>query len=191
MKFIDLVAQARTCRRYSESPVTLDMLERCVDCARLAPSARNQQVLRFAIVSSAEQCRLVGKTLRFGGALKPEQRPTESQMPRGYIIILGPENPDAFTLMDVGIAAQTMFLAAANEGLACCMVGAIKKPELASLLSLPQNLSIQLVLAVGSPAEARKIVSRRPDGSLTYYRNERDEHCVPKITLDEAIVIRL
>ena len=191
MPLPQLIAQSRTCRRFTGEPVPAAMLEAFADCARLSPSARNMQPLRYFLVSSPAQCRSVFSMLTFGGAFTPEQRPTPDQMPGGYIVITGPEKLDMFSVMDIGIAAQSMLLAAGEAGLGCCMVGAINKPALAALLNLPEGLEIKLVLAFGVPAETRKIVGRRPDGSLTYYRNEKDEHCVPKITLDEAIIGRL
>ena len=191
MTIAQLVSQSRTCRRFKGDPVPAAMLEAFADCARLSPSARNSQLLRYVLVSSPERCRTLFSMLTFGGAFAPEQRPTAEQMPRGYIIIAGPEKIDAFTTMDIGIAAQSMFLAAGEAGLGCCMVGAFNRPSLTAMLNLPQGLEAKLVLAFGEPAETRKIVGRRPDGSLTYYRNEQDEHCVPKITLDEAIAGRL
>ncbi len=190
MNFHELVTSARTCRRFSGDLLPLSVLEHIADCARLSPSARNAQILRYALISSAEKCAAMFSLVRFGGALKPEQRPTEAQQPGGYIVILGPAELSEFAVMDVGIAAQSMFLAANEAGLGCCMIGTFKKKEVADLLGIEDSASLKLVLAFGGPAEQRRIVERRPDGSLTYYRDENDAHCVPKITLEEAVALR-
>ena len=191
MTIPQLIASSRTCRRFKGDPVPPAMLESFADCARLSASARNMQVLRYILVSDQSACRDLFKSLVFGGAISPAQRPTEEQMPRGYVVIAGPESMDHFSVMDIGIAAQSVLLAAGEAGLGCCMLGAFSKDALADLLGIPEGLEAKLVLAFGEPAETRKIVGRRPDGKLTYYRNEKDEHCVPKITIGEAVVRRI
>ena len=191
MDFYSLVRSSRTCRRFKGDPLPLSALEHIADCARVSPSARNAQQLRFALVSSPEKCAQLRSLVAFGGALKPEQKPTEAEQPRGYIVILGPAELSAFGIMDVGIAAQSMFLAAGDAGLGCCMIGAFKKEGVAGLLGVENPACVKLVLAFGEPAEERRLAERRPDGSLTYYRDENDVHCVPKITLEEAIAMRL
>jgi len=190
MDFHALVQNARTCRRFRGPLISVSVLEHIADCARLSPSARNAQQLRFALVCSEEKCCAMRGLVAFGGALKPEQKPTETQRPRGYIVILGPAELSPFGLMDVGIAAQSMFLAASEAGLGCCMIGAFKRKETALLLGVEES-DVKLVLAFGEPDEERRLADRREDGSLTYYRDENDVHCVPKITLDEAIAMRI
>ena len=191
MKLKDLIARARTCRRFKgERRVSAETLADLVDHARLSASARNRQVLRFAIISDRDTCEALNSLVVLGGSLTPEQRATAAQHPGGFIVIAGPADMDDFAVIDVGIAAQSINLAACEAGLACCMIGAVKKDRAAELIGLPGNLQIRLVLAIGEPDEIRRIVAPRPDGSLTYYRDERDEHCVPKLPLNECIIIR-
>ena len=191
MKLKDLISRARTCRRFKgEHRLSSETLAELVDHARLSASARNHQVLRFVTVADKDTCEALNSLVVMGGSLTPEQRATAKQHPGGFIVIAGPEKMDDFALMDVGIAAQSINLAACEADLACCMIGAVKKKEAAELLGLPKDLQVKLVLALGEPDEVRHLVGRQSNGSLTYYRNENDEHCVPKITLDEAIIIR-
>lgn len=191
MKLKELITSARACRRFKgEQRISSDILAELVDYARLSASARNMQVLRFVTVSDHDTCESLNKLVIMGGALTPEQRASERQHPGGFIVIVGPKNMDDFAMMDVGIAAQSINLAACEAGLACCMIGAVKKDDVAALLILPKDMQVRLVLAIGTADEVRRIVGRRSDGRLTYYRNEKDEHCVPKITLDEAIILK-
>ena len=191
MKLKELISRARTCRRFKgDHRLSSETLADLVDHARLSASARNHQVLRFITIADRDTCEAMNALVVMGGSLTPEQRATATQHPGGFIVIAGPEKMDDFALMDVGIAAQSINLAACEAGLACCMIGAVKRNEAAALLELPKELQVKLVLALGEPDEVRHIVERRSDGSLTYYRDENDEHCVPKISLKEAIIIR-
>ena len=192
MNLKELIVSTRTCRRFKgDRRLSSDTLAELVDYARLSASARNMQVLRFITVADKELCEALNGLVVMGGSLTPAQRATSAQHPGGFIVIVGPENMNDFAIMDVGIAAQSIALAACEANLACCMIGAVKKDEAAALLHLPEGLCIRLVLALGEPDEVRRVVERRPDGSLTYYRDENDVHCVPKITLDESILFRL
>ena len=79
--------------------------------------------------------------------------PAPEERPHGYVVVCLPaqlaDNP--VRLIDVGIAAQTMALAACTRGLGCCMVRSFDA-GLAEELSLPDGLVPALVLAVGGPA---------------------------------------
>jgi len=190
MDLKELVTKARTCRRFKGSEtLSTEKLTELIDFARLSASARNAQILRFVTVTDAENRASMDKLVVLGGALTPEQRATDAQRPGGYIVICGPEKMDDFATMDVGIAAQTINLAACEAGLRTCMIGAVKKDEAAELLGLPADLKVKLVLALGVSDEEVRLVSRREDGKLIYYRDDNDVDCVPKITLAEAVIL--
>ena len=190
MALKELVLKARTCRRY-KGDVTLstEALTDFIDHARLSASARNSQILRYVTVIDAETRAAMDKLVVLGGALTPEQRATDAQRPSAYIVICAPEKIDNFGVMDIGIAAQTINLAACEAGLNTCMIGAVKKDEAAALLGLPEDLKVYLVMALGVADEEIRLAGRREDGKLIYYRDENDVHCVPKITLEETIIL--
>ena len=52
---------------------------------------------------------------------------------------------------DVGIAAQTILLAAAEMGLGGCMIGNYNRADLIKALKLDKHLEPMLVVAVGKP----------------------------------------
>ncbi len=188
MKLKDLVVQARTCRRFQgDQAVSFSALQEFIDHARLSASARNKQQLRFVCITDKEACSAMNAFVVMGGALSAEQRATPKQHPAAFIAIIGPEEMDSFAVMDVGIAAQTINLAACEAGLACCMIGAFQKEKAARLIGLEDGLQIKLILAIGKADEERRIVPP-VNGSLTYYRDENDVHCVPKLPLDTLII---
>jgi hypothetical protein len=69
------------------------------------------------------------------------------------------------------------------------MIGAMKKDEAAALLGVPEGMAVRLILAIGVSDEEIRLVDRREDGKLIYYRDGKDVHCVPKITLEEAVIL--
>ncbi len=117
MDFHALVTAARTCRRFEEDkPLNMADLEWLADCARLAPSARNAQDLRFVLVGPGDMCGRLFALTRWAGALRDWGGPQPGERPTGFIAILLPTKSNDLHLVDTGIAAQTMQLAAASRG---------------------------------------------------------------------------
>ena len=86
----------------------------------------------------------------------------------------------------MGIAAQTLLLAAAEKGLGGLMIGAFDPAGVKELLKLPDHLVPQLLLALGKPDETI-VITEVKDGVTRYWRDEHDTHYVPKRRLEDII----
>ena len=192
--FLDLVKKARSHRGFREDrKVTRQELEYLVECARFTPSARNGQVLKYYLADDPETVAAIQPLTKWAGALPELHLPRQGQRPQAFIVICLDtnlaENP-APAQRDVGIAAQTMFLAAADLGLGGCMIGSFAAGELQRVLKLPEHLKPQLVLALGAGIDQVVVTDVGDSGSITYYRDENDVHYVPKRTLKQLIINR-
>ena len=114
--------------------------------------------------------------------------PAEGERPSAYIVILGDTEISKSSGCDHGIAAQSIMLGATERGLGGCMIGSIKRDALRETLEIPERYEIQLVLALGKPAETVVLEDVGPDGDIKYYRDDEDVHHVPKRPLDELIL---
>lgn len=185
----DLIVKNRTTRRFDQSrPIEMETLRELVDCARLSPSARNGQVLRYVISCDPERNTLIFPHLAWAGYLKDWDGPKEGERPAAYIVICTDRAEVEGSKIDQGIACQSMLLAAVERGLAGCVVASVKRVELAKLLDLPENMAIQLVLALGVPVEKVVIDPLPADGDIRYWRDEAEVHHVPKRALDDLIL---
>ncbi len=54
MEFINLVNQRQSVRKYADRPVEKEKLEKCLEAARLAPSASNSQPWHIIVVDDPE-----------------------------------------------------------------------------------------------------------------------------------------
>lgn len=189
MDFTTLVTEARSCRRFVASePVSHETIERLINCARLAPSAKNQQALRFMVVDSAEGRQLMRLSLGWAGALPEWGGPAPEEWPAAYIVICAQEGAGKMVHIDLGITGQTLQLAAASENLAACMFLSFNAEKMAPLLRLPTPWNVQLVLALGKPLEKRRIVPVPENGRLGYWREADGTHNVPKLELATLIL---
>lgn len=184
-----LTDNCRSIRSFDESrPVTDEMLTAFTDMARKCASAANRQPLKYRFVTGSE-CEKVQPLTAWAGALPHLELPPKGKMPTAFIMIchdtdISPVSD--YAAMDVGIAAQTLALAAAEEGIGCCMIGSFKA-EIKEVLELPENLVPRLLLAFGYPAETA-IICAPKDGSVTYFRDDAGVHFVPKRPLEEIVI---
>ncbi len=188
MDFATLVKEARSCRRFSEEDrLGEEALAWLVDCARLAPCAKNAQSLRYITAQSKSACDAIFPHTRWAGALS-NGTPIAGERPTGYIAILTPEKAAKLTFMDVGIAAQTIQLAAQSKGIGCCMHVSFSPRECADIFEVPEGMSLALILALGVEKERRVIADMPEDGSFAYWRDETGIHFVPKRALTDVLL---
>ncbi len=103
--------------------------------------------------------------------------------PTGFVVICQDKGIDenlSLYQKDVGIVAQTMLLAAVEQGLGGCMIGNFQAGEVMEVLGLPEEIRPLLIVAFGKPAEEIHLVDVPEDGNTNYYRDENDVHYVPK-----------
>ncbi len=187
MDFEKLIISARSVRRFSGKPLPEGFLTRMVNYARLSPSTRNLQFLKFLTLSEPSSMNAVFPLLHWAGALKDWKGPSENERPAGYVVILLDENLSTDPNCDHGIVAQSMVLGAAAEGIGCCIIGNFHKNNLSETLRLPENLSPCLVLAFGYPGEKIVLEDAASEKGTTYYRDASDIHHVPKRPLTELL----
>ncbi len=188
MNFQSLVQEARSCRRFHQDQrIGKEALEWLVDLARVAPCARNAQVLRYGIAHSEEVCASIFPHTLWAAALK-WGGPIEGERPSGYIAILTPEGANKLVHFDAGIAAQTIQLGAQSKGIGCCILASFKQAEVHKILDVPADMEIALLLGLGIEKEERKLAAMKKADDFMYWRDENNVHHVPKRTLEDVIL---
>ena len=188
MPFVDLVKQTRSYRRFKQVPIAPGTLRGLVELARFSPSGGNVQPLKFVLSCDAATNAKIFPSTVWAGYLADWPGPAEGERPTGYIVILLDREIGKNAGCDHGIAAQSIVLGAMEQGLGACMIGSIKRTELAVALELPDRYEILLIVALGRPGETVLLEDTGPDGSIKYYRDAADTHHVPKRPLDELII---
>lgn len=181
-----LLRRNRSYRGFDPScHVTEAQLHRIVEVCTKVPTGRNQQVLRFKLLTRENGSAQMQGLYKLGGALPELHLPFPGTEPEAFIIICSTVEPDKWVHMDVGIAAQSMLLKAVEMGLGGICIGAFNKQALTEAFALP--CEPVLVLAIGKPAEQIELVPVRAGAPLKYYR-ENGIHYVPKIVTDDLIL---
>ena len=179
-----LLTKNRSTRGYDASfKVRKDQLLSLVEAARLAPSAMNQQTLRYRLVTE-EEAHLVLPHIRMGAALRELKLPLPGTEPNAFVVICS-KNEGRFVDMDLGIATQTILLRAVEMGLNGICIAAFDKEKVREALQL--TVAPQLIIPIGRSAERIEIKDIAEGESQTYYR-ENGTHFVPKLTLEDLLI---
>lgn len=173
-------------RFFQETEIPEADLKLMIDAARLSPSSRNIQPIKYFISVGPQMNSKIFKTLSWAGYLKDWDGPVEGEQPSAYIIQLHDKSIAPGYSCDHGITAQSILLQAVELGYGGCIIASVKREELAAIINLPEGMDIINVLALGKPKETI-VIDDIVNGDCKYWRDENGVHHVPKRTIDEMI----
>ncbi len=183
----DLILKNRSYRRfYQDKEISLDQLSELVDLARLSPSARNAQPLKYILSNTPEMNNVVFKHLSWAGYLQSWNGPEEGERPSAYIIMVNDTSISSNFFSDNGIASQSILLGAVEKGLGGCIIGSVERLQLQRELNIPSQFKIVQVIALGVPKE--EVVVEELDKDHKYWRDIKEVHHVPKRSLSDIIL---
>jgi nitroreductase len=165
MEFIELVSRRRSCRKFINKPVEREKIIKCVEAARLAPSACNAQPWKFIVVDGNDAAELKGKVVH--EAAKNIYRFSKATLQSAPVIIVVIADKPSFLskvgslirntnfyLLDIGIACEHLVLQATELGLGSCYIGWFNESGVKKVLNVPKNMSIPLLICLGYPDES-------------------------------------
>ncbi len=149
MDLYQAIKKRYSCRSYSSKPIEPEKLEKILEAARLAPSAKNLQDWRFVIVTDEEKRKQV--------AIAANEQMFIATAPA---IIVGCSNTDymmrcnqKISSIDVAIAMEHISLAATAEGLATCWIGSFFPEKVKKVLDIPKEIEIVELMPIGYSAD--------------------------------------
>lgn len=158
--FLEILFQRQSVRGYSDQPVEPEKLARCLEAARMAPSACNAQPWKFVVVDDPQlKDRVAGYTT--SGPMVSMNHFTR-QAP--LLVVIVRESPNLtskvgtilkdkpYTLMDIGIVALQFCLQATAEGLGTCILGWFNEKKVKELLHIPAGKRAELIITLGYPS---------------------------------------
>ncbi|MBC8320020.1 MAG: nitroreductase family protein [Bacteroidetes bacterium] len=186
----ELVVLNRSYRKFhNHKKVLVEQLTQLVDLARNTPSAKNQQPLKYILVTNENDVSLIESHLKWAAFLKDWNGPDKSEQPPAYIIMLIDKNLNENAYIDAGIAAQTILLGAVEKQMGGCIIRSVNRNEVLKHFNLPSNLEIVQVIAIGYPNQKIELITPDESGSVQYYQDNSGVHYVPKRKLEDVIII--
>lgn len=142
MDAIECIKTRRSIRTYDDKPITKEILEDIIDCARLAPSANNVQPWEFVVVTEREKLIKIAAAATYGPFIADSA---------ACIVVCGNAS-NKHLLEDGSAATQNILLAARAHGIGTCWVAGWQRdynPEIKKLLEIPEGIDIVAIISLG------------------------------------------
>ena len=158
MTFLELVNKRCSVRKYDPSPVPREIIDRCLEAARLAPSACNSQPWRFVVVDDAALRRKLAEAA-FSGVYSMNSFAKEAPV----LVVAVRERSTRFAafgalfrglqynLIDIGIACEHFILQAASEDVGTCWLGWFDEGAVKKVLGIEKGKKADIIISMGYP----------------------------------------
>lgn len=166
MEVREAIEKRRSIRAYKDRPIPEEKLKRVLEAARLAPSASNRQPWKFVVVRDVESRKKLARAA--GNESFVEEAPVviaAVALRTDHIMMCGVHSYP----VDLAIAVDHMTLAAVEEGLGSCWIGAFSQTEVKRILNIPKQYMVVVLLPMGYPIEAGGSKSRKPLERIVSY----------------------
>ena len=147
----EAISNRRSVRSYSSKSIPAEVMERMRQALRFAPSAANNQPWHFILVQD--------QTLREDLAKAAHDQSFVAQAP---VVVVACGFPDQASKrmgghfnsvdIDVAIGLDHLTLAAVEEGLGTCWIGAFDEQKVKALVAAPEEVKIVALTPLGYPA---------------------------------------
>jgi nitroreductase len=166
MDFYQVIKSRKSIRAYKSDPINNDVLDRVLEAGRIAPSAKNIQPWKFIVVKDAKIRQELVSACRNQTFIA--QAPVVICAVALEKIAWG--NMGGYWSsypVDVAIALDHIILAATNEGLATCWIGAYSETEVKRILKIPDEVKVIALTPIGYPAQEPSQRPRKPLSEIT------------------------
>uniref|UniRef100_A0A7V3ZVM3 Nitroreductase n=1 Tax=candidate division WOR-3 bacterium TaxID=2052148 RepID=A0A7V3ZVM3_UNCW3 len=173
MDFYEVIRKRRSVRKYKPDPIPDEILERILEAGRLAPSAKNIQPWKFIVIDDP----------KIKEELVPACRNQKFIAEAPIVICVVALEKIAWGRMggywssypvDCAIALEHIVLAATNEGLGTCWIGAYDEKEVKKILKCPDEVKVIALTPLGYPAEEPPERSRKPLSEIVCYNQYQE-----------------
>jgi nitroreductase len=178
MDTFDAISRRRSIRRFRPDPVKPELIARCLEAARLAPSGTNCQPWKFLVVRSSDKRRalaeaaygqpavasapvvvvLLGDTKAYRKRFRTGQDliqvgAVDAESARkalaAYQEMKQDGDPTTPIMMNCMIAGQNLILEATNQGLGTCWVMLFKRGDVVQMFNVPKTLFPVALIPLG------------------------------------------
>lgn len=150
MEFLELAKQRFSCRMYSDKKVEKEKIDRILEAARLAPTARNYQPQRILVLTEEEELKKLSNCTPYGW-----------NAPVIMIVFYDKEKSykrdsydnKEFGDIDASIITTHMMFEAEELGLGTTWIGAFDPKKVMEIYNVPQNFVPVAILPIGYPSD--------------------------------------
>jgi len=148
MEFLSLVKKRKSIRAYKPDPVPQKVLDAVLEAGRFAPSACNFQPWYFVVLQGKKEM------VRLSNGYKQQWF---LHAPAALVVCIDTtkawkrSDGKAYGDVDAAIAMDHMILAATEQGLGTCWIGAFNREAVSKALGLPAHIEPVVMTPLGYP----------------------------------------
>lgn len=149
---IEVIKSRRSIRAYTQQPVQQKIIEEIVDCARLAPTAMNDQPWDFVVVTKRELLMQIPPMLGHAEFIADAAF---------AVLVLARES--GYAVEDCCAATENLLIAGAAHGLGACWVAGTKQeyaPVVVKAFGAPADRQLVAIVSFGYPSEEPQVEKR-------------------------------
>jgi nitroreductase len=167
MDVSEAIRTRRSIRSYLKKPVEKKKLLKVLEAARLSPSAVNFQPWTFIVVTKPKIKQELGASYQSEWFISaPVIIVACAHLDKAWKRFDGEE----YWKVDISIAMQNLVLAAWEQGLGTCWIGAFNEDEAKKALGIPSNIRVVAMTPLGYPAEEKgPVTDRKPLDEIVRY----------------------
>lgn len=174
-ELMDAIRQRRSIRRYEERDIPPAALEAVLEAVRWSPSWANTQCWEIVAIRD----RTIREKLQ--ETIGPKNPATRAIVSAPILLALCAKRKSAgyydgqvttkfgdWMLFDIGIASQSLCLAAYEQGLGTVIVGLFDHDRARDVLMLPETHEVVVLIPLGYPAKSPEAPKRREIAEFTH-----------------------
>jgi nitroreductase len=159
---IETLRSRRSIRSYESRPVERKIIEEIIDCARLAPTAMNEQPWDFIVLTDAAEMQRIPPMLGHAEFIA-----------KAAFVVLVLAKETNYVVEDCSAATENLLIAAEAHGIGSCWVAGTKQaygPGVAKAFGAPEDRLLIAIVSFGYPAEDPQIEKRTLEDVLHWER---------------------
>jgi len=168
MEALECIATRRSIRKFLDIPVEFEKVGNVLDAGRYAPSAGNLQDWKFILITEEKGRQNIAKAC--------VEQYWIGTAPIIIIVCTEPEKTkrfygrsgEKFSIQNSAAVVQNMLLAAHDQGLGSCWVGAFEEEAIRRLFEIPDTVSVQAIIPLGYPDEKVPMPLRLTIENITF-----------------------
>ncbi len=167
MHTAEAIKNRRSIRAFGGQPVPHNLVEELIDCARLAPSARNVQPWEFIVVTEKKVLLDLASLAENGNFIKDSA-----------LCIAVFCKDTKYYLEDGCAATENILIAAVDLGLSGCWVAGDKKPycdKVKELLGAPLDFKLISLIPLGYSNAKPALPPKKPLQALLHWEKFRNQ----------------
>ncbi len=150
METFECIENRRSVRDFNDTPVEWEKVGNILRAGQLAPSTGNVQDWRFiAVTDKTKRAALANASLKQHWMAKAPVIIVVYSDPKSTQRFYGLRGEKLYTIQNCAAAIENMLLAATDQGLASCWVGAFDEEMVSKVLGAPTDVRPQALIPIG------------------------------------------